>query len=118
MVGRVTSVDPGVIVRAHLDSFSAGDLVRMLATLAPDAFFLSGTTVVEPHDFPDFFGWAMRELDPRMELVSLVVEGEQVAGEFIESVTVDGQRQHLHRAAFYRVVDGLITSATVYDQRD
>lgn len=118
MVGRVTEVDTGVVVRAHLDAFSAGDLTRMLATLAPDAFFRSGTTVVEPHDFPDFFGWAMRELAPRMEILTLVVEGERVAGEFIESVTVAGARQHLHRAAFYRGVDGLITSATVYDQRD
>jgi len=110
--------DPGAVVRAHLEAFSAGDLDRMLATLAPTAHFQSGSTVVDPAEFAEFFGWAIREILPRMQLDTLLVDGDRVACQFVESVTLDGERKHLNRAAFYRVVDGLITSVHVYDERD
>jgi ketosteroid isomerase-like protein len=110
--------EPGAVVRAHLDAFSAGDLDRMLATLAPRAHFMSGTTVVDPAQFPDFFGSAIRELSPRMHVDDVLVDGDRVACQFIESITADGRRQHLSRAAFYRVADGLITWAKVYDERE
>lgn len=90
----------------------------MLATMAPDAAFRTGTTLVDPHDFEEFFGWAMRELHPTVKITNLVVDGSLVACQFIESVTVDGQRRDLDRAAFYTVDDDVITSATVYDLRD
>src|SRR6478672_8179626 len=110
--------DPAAVVRAHLDAFSAGDLDRMLATLAPTAHFVSGTTVVDPSEFSEFFGWAMREISPTVQIDNLLVAGDQVACQFIESVTLDGERRQLNRAAFYRVRDGLITAAKVYDERD
>ena len=110
--------DPGAVVRAHLGAFSAGDLDRTLATLAPTAHFVSGTTVVNPSEFPEFFGWAMREISPTMQLDNVLVDGDRVACQFVESVTVGGERRHLNRAAFYRVHDGLITAAKVYDERD
>lgn len=110
--------DPGAVVRAHLEAFSAGDLERMLATLAPTAEFRSGATAVPPAEFPEFFGWAIREISPEIRIDDLLVDGNRVACQFLESVTLDGQRQHLRRAAFYRVVDGLITSAQVYDERE
>ncbi len=77
---------------------------------------MTGTTVVDPSDFPEFFGWAMREIAPAIRIVSLVADGGQVACQFVESVTVDGARQRLHRAAFYLVSEGLITSVKVYDE--
>ena len=108
----------GDIVRAHLDAFSAHDLPAMLATMAPDAVFTSGTTLVPPAEFDEFFGWAMRELDPTMQITTLVVDGANVACEFVESVTIDGARRHHQRAAFYTVHADVITSAKVYDERD
>jgi hypothetical protein len=33
-------------------------------------------------------------------------------------VTLDGERRHLNRAAFYSVDGAVITSAKVYDERD
>ena len=110
--------DPGFVVRTHLDAFSAGDLDRMLATLAPSARFVTGKTAVDPVDFPEFFGWAIREISPSMQIENLLVDGDQVACQFVESISVDGDQQHLTRAAFYRVEHGLITSAKVYDERD
>lgn len=110
--------DPGRVVRAHLDAFSAGDLARMLATLAPSARFVTGRTAVEPAEFAEFFGWAIREISPRMQIENLLVDGDQVACQFIESITVDGKQQHLSRAAFYRVEDGRIASVHVYDERE
>jgi uncharacterized protein len=109
---------PGAVVRDHLEAFSVGDLDRMLATLAPAAYFQSGTTVVDPAEFPEFFGWAIRAIAPRMDVGDVLVDGDRVACQFVESVTLDGQRQQLNRAAFYRVADGLITWAKVYDERD
>lgn len=108
----------GQVVAAHLEAFSAGDLPATLATMAPDAVFATGTTLVDPRDFEEFFGWAMREIRPTMKITNLVVDGRHVACQFIESVTLDGQRRHLDRAAFYTVDDDLITSAKVYDERD
>ena len=108
----------GDVVRAHLEAFSAGNLSAMLATLAPEAVFVSGTTLVPPREFEEFFGWAMRELAPTMEITDLVIDGTRVACQFIESVTLDDQRRHLNRAAFFAVDGEVITSAKVYDERD
>lgn len=90
----------------------------MLATLDPAATFATGTTLVDPAEFAEFFGWAMRELKPSMSITSLVSVGDQAACEFIESVTINDERQHLRRSAFYRVANGLITEARVYDLKD
>jgi ketosteroid isomerase-like protein len=106
------------VVGRHLRSFATGDLAGVLETLAEDASFVSGTTVVPPAEFADFFGWAMRELDPAIEITTLVADGDRVACEFVESVTVDGERRRLNRAAFYRVTGGVIIAAKVYDERD
>lgn len=108
----------GHLVREHLRAFAAGDLPALLATLADDAVFVSGTTTVPPAEFAEFFGWAMRELHPDMAITRIVAEGEQVACEFVETVTPDGERQQLHRAAFYTVSGGVITHAKVYDERE
>jgi ketosteroid isomerase-like protein len=106
------------VVRAHLDAFSRGDLDGLLATLAPTALFTSGTTLVDPAEFREFFGWAIREISPAIRIETLVADGDRVACQFVESITRDGARHHLNRAAFYRVADGSITSVKVYDERD
>lgn len=108
----------GDVVQTHLEAFNSRDLPGMLATLSPDAVFVTGKTPVDPQDFEEFFGWAMREIDPTMAITNLVVDGGSVACEFLESVTLDGQRRHLTRAAFYTVDGDVITSAKVYDERD
>ncbi|MDT5408452.1 MAG: uncharacterized protein QOG14_672 [Mycobacterium sp.] len=105
-------------MHAHLEAFSSWDLPAMLATMAPNAVFVTGKATVVPQDFEEFFGWAMREISPTMKITNLIVDGENVACEFVESVTLDGQRQHLSRAAFYTVNDDVITTAKVYDERD
>jgi ketosteroid isomerase-like protein len=116
-VGLVTSASPVAVVQAHLQAFSSGDLPAVLATMAPDAEFVTGTTFVDPEEFADFFGWTMRELDPSVQIATVVLDDRTVACQFVESVTLDGERRHLNRAAFYRVDNGVITSAKVYDER-
>ncbi|MDP9117069.1 MAG: nuclear transport factor 2 family protein [Actinomycetota bacterium] len=110
--------DPGHVVSAHLEAFSAGELDRMLSTLSCSAHFVTGRTTVDPPDFREFFGWAIREISPKIKIETLLVDGDEVACQFVESITVDGSQQHLSRAAFYRVEGGVITSAKVYDERD
>ncbi len=109
---------PADVVRAHLDAFSARDLAAMLATMASDATFVTGTTTIPPDEFEEFFGWAMREIEPTVTMTNLVMDDNQVAAEFIESVTIDGVRRHLNRAAFYTIRDHVICNAKVYDERE
>ena len=105
---------PEEVVRRHLEAFGRGDLDDMLSTLAPDATFRTGSTLVPPNEFAEFLGWAMRELHPAMRIESLLTDADRVACRFIE--TIDGR--DLYRAAFFRVHDGLITSADVYDRAE
>src|ERR1700722_2161252 len=106
--------NPSDLVIAHLAAFTSGDLTELLATLAADAVFVSGTTLITPSDFAEFFGWAIREIQPRIRLQSVVSEAGNVACQFVETVTVEGQQRQLNRAAFYTVADGLISSVKVY----
>jgi hypothetical protein len=106
------------VVRAHLEAFSSHDLKAMLATMAPDAVFVTGTTLVDPAEFEEFFGWAMREINPTMTISTLIAQGRYVACEFVESVTIDGERRDLNRAAFYTVDNATVTSAKIYDERE
>ena len=99
-------------------AFSSRDLPALLSTLAPDAVFVSGATLVAPQDFEEFFGWAMRQIDPIVKITNLIVDGRHAACQFVESVTSDGERKHINRAAFYTVDDDVITSVKVYDERD
>jgi ketosteroid isomerase-like protein len=117
-VREVTDASPAAVVQAHLEAFSSGDLPAMLATMAPDPVFVTGTSLVDPKEFADFFGWAIRELDPTMRITKIISDERNVACQFIESVTLDGERRHLNRAAFYSVDGAVITSAKVYDERD
>ena len=114
----MTARSPGDVVRAHLDAFSDRDLPAMLATMASDATFITGTTLVAPSDFEEFFGWAIREIDPTVTITNLLEHDEQVGCEFVESVTIDGERRNLNRAAFYEIRDDVICSAKVYDERE
>jgi hypothetical protein len=114
----MTARSPGDVVRAHLNAFSARDLPAMLATMASDAAFVTGTTLVAPHDFEEFFGWAIREIDPTVTITNLIVDDRRVACEFVESVTIDSVRRHLNRAAFYTIRDDVICTAKVYDERE
>ncbi len=105
---------PEEVVRRHLDAFGRGDLDAMLGTLAPDAQFRTGSTLVPPAEFAEFFGWAIRELHPAMRIEVLITDGDRVACRFVE--TIDGR--DLDRAAFFRVQDGLIFSVDVYDRAE
>ena len=105
---------PEEVVRRHLEAFGRGDLDDMLSTLAPDATFRTGSTLVLPEEFAEFFGWAIRELHPAMRIGTLLADADGVACRFVE--TIDGR--DLDRAAFFRVQDGLITSADVYDRAE
>jgi ketosteroid isomerase-like protein len=114
----MTARSPRDVVRAHLEAFSAHDLPAMLETMASDATFVTGTTLVAPQDFEEVFGWAMREIDPTVTITDLVADEERAACEFVESVTIDGERRQLSRAAFYTIRDDVICSAKVYDERE
>ena len=102
------------IVR-HLAAFNAHDTDRLLAGLAPDAVWITGHDVATGRAalaevFDDWL-WSMR---PRLEVVALVVDGDTVAAELRESLTVDGATREFAIAAFFRIENGLITRAKIY----
>lgn len=102
------------IVR-HVAAFNAHDTDRVLAGLAPDAVWITGHDVATGHGalaevFDDWL-WSMR---PHLEIVTLVADGETVAAELRERLTVDRATREFAIAAFFRVHDGVIARATIY----
>jgi hypothetical protein len=53
-------------------------------------------------------------LEPHLELLAIVVEGNRVAAQLHESMTVDGERRDFDIAVFFDVTDGVIARAKVY----
>ena len=107
--------DPRNLVAAHLDAFNRHDTSGLLAGLAPDARWRTGTsTVTGRAELAALFDgglWAMR---PFLDVQVMVGEGGTVAARLREDITIDGNRQSFPIAAFYEVRDGLIRDVTIY----
>ncbi len=107
--------DPRNLVAAHLDAFNRRDRSGLLAGLAPDARWRTGTsTVTGREELAELFDdglWAMR---PFLEVQVMVRDGGTVAARLREELTIDGTRQSFPIAAFYEVRDGLIRDVTIY----
>jgi ketosteroid isomerase-like protein len=103
------------VVDEHIAAFNAHDRERVLAGLAPDAVWITGTDTVTGRaalaDLFDDWLWSTR---PALRPVSVLVEGDRAAAQIVESMTVDGQRRDFGIAVFFDVADGLITRAKVY----
>lgn len=106
---------PADAVAEHLAAFNAHDTARVLAGLAPDAVWITGQDLdagsVALADVFDDWLWAMR---PRLDVVRVVADGDEVAAELRESLTVDGASREFAIAAFFTVRQGLITRAKIY----
>lgn len=111
----VNSVEPVEVVRAHLDAFNAGDVDALLAVFAEDAVFATGEhLVIGARGLRAMFSEALAELSPTLTLRGQVVQGEVVACELSEQLTVEGTEFAFALAAFYTVRDGRIVRVKVY----
>ena len=99
----------------HLAAFNAHDTDRLLTGLAPDAVWVTGQDIVVGADgLADTFDDWLWSLDPRLDLVRMIIQGDDVAAELHEHLLVDGERREFAIAAFFTVADGRITRAKVY----
>ena len=107
--------DPEGVVRTHIDAFNAQHLEALLGCFSTDATWVTGTDRFEGRPaLRELFATAFGELSPRLELRSLVVQGDLVACELREDYSLDGAERTDHIAGFYRVEAGLIVAAKIY----
>jgi ketosteroid isomerase-like protein len=103
------------LVREHVRAFSEGDLDGLLAGLADDAVWITGrTTVRGKAELEPFFRAAIDELNPRLAIENLVVQGSKAAAQMTETLVWDGAEQTFPIAAFFRLSDGQIAAAKIY----
>ena len=103
------------IVQAHFAAFNAADLDALMAGFADDAVFATGEHLVVGHrGIREMFRDALRELKPTLALRSSVVQGDVVACELHEELSVEGTAFEFALAAFYTVRRGQIVRVKVY----
>jgi ketosteroid isomerase-like protein len=102
-------------VREHFEAFNAGDLDRLLAGFAEDAHWITGETSVRGREqLRAFFGAAIDRLRPRLDVANLVAEDCRAACQLTETLVFEQEQHTFTIAVFFRLRDGLITSAKVY----
>ena len=106
---------PGDIVRAHISAFNRRDLDALMATLRDDAVWTTGQdTLSGAVALRDFFGGAMTGLLPRLDVRSILIDGNRVACELRETYGAGDDEREDFIAAFYVVVDDRIAGAKIY----
>jgi heme-degrading monooxygenase HmoA len=105
----------GQIVRDHVEAFNARDLDRLLACFSADAIWLTGSDRFRgTAELATLFGNAFTELSPKLTIQNMVVNGDWVACELSEQLTVDGTTRTDHIAGFYRVRSDRIAATKIY----
>lgn len=103
------------VVQAHFAAFNTGDIDALMAGFAEDAVFSTGEHLVVGHrGLREMFRDALQQLTPSLTLRSSVVQGDVVACELTERLTVEGAWFEFALAAFYTVRRGQIVRVKVY----
>ena len=115
MTGEHSDIPVLDIVQAHFAAFNAGDMDALMAGFADDAVFATGEhLVVGARGIRAMFADALTALAPNLTLRAAVVQGEVVACELDERLTVEGAPFEFALAAFYTVRRGRIVRVKVY----
>jgi hypothetical protein len=103
------------IVDAHVQAFNAGDIDGLMAGFADDAVFATGEHLVVGHrGIAAMFRDALTNLAPSLDVRVAVAQGDVVACEMVEHLTVEGTGFEFALAAFYTVRRGQIVRVKVY----
>ena len=103
------------VVEEHVAAFNAHDTARLLAGFTADAVWATGRDVVRGHDaLAELFDDGLWQLEPNLQLRSLVAGDDLVAVELSETIMVDGARTEFDIAAFFTIRGGQIAAAKVY----
>lgn len=102
-------------VLEHVAAFNAHDTDRVLAGFAGDAVWITGADrfdgIAALGDVFDAWLWTR---DPRLDVLSLVTEGQRAAAQLHESLVVDGQRRDFDIAVFFELDGARIRLGKVY----
>ena len=102
-------------VLEHLAAFNAHDSARLLAGLAPEVVWRTGTDRFAGRAaLAAIFDDGLWRREPRLEVRSVIGDGPDVAAELEERLEFEGAERVFAIAVFLTVRDGLITHATVY----
>jgi ketosteroid isomerase-like protein len=102
-------------VLEHVAAFNAHDSARVLAGFAADAVWITGTDrFAGTTALADVFDAWLWTLEPRLTVLSLVVEDDRAAAQLHESLVVDGQRREFDIAVFFELAGGQIRQGKVY----
>lgn len=114
-MARVTDADVRATVLEHFDAFNHHDTKRLLAGLHEDVTWVTGTdryqSLAAMSDVFDDWLWAMQ---PRIDLVRLIVDANSAAAECVEHLLIDGQPVAFPIAVFFTVRDGLLLAVKVF----
>lgn len=102
-------------VLEHVAAFNAHDADRVVRGLADDVVWATGSDVLHGRAalrgvFDDWL-WGM---SPRLDVRSLIVEGDRAAMECVESMTVDGRGVEFAIAVHVTVRGGVLAGVKVY----
>lgn len=103
------------VVARHLEAFNRHDTDGLLATLATDAVWNTGQDTIRGHQaLADLFDPGLWALNPSLTVRTLLVEGNLVAAQLDEELTVDGDVRRFTIAGFFDVRAGLIQSTKIF----
>jgi ketosteroid isomerase-like protein len=109
------SVAAPAAIREHIDAFNEGDIERLLAGFSEDALWVTGQTVVRGRDeLSRFFAAAIERLRPHLALENLITADGRAACQMTETLLSQKTQRSYSIAAFFRLNNGLITSAKIY----
>ena len=106
---------PWPVVAAHLEAFNAHDTQRLLAGLAPDAQWITGSEIIEGRaELAELFDAGLWEMNPSLDVLRAAAGPGTIAVELLEQMTQGGEVRRFHIAVFYDIADGLIQRVKVF----
>lgn len=109
------TLSPREVVDSHLAAFNAHDTEELLATFSPSAVWITGQDrFAGAHALRELFDAGLWELDPHLDVREILADGDQVAAQLVETITVNGTPTTFPIAVFFEVRDGKIARGKVY----
>ena len=103
------------LVAEHLAAFNAHDTDRLLSGFAADAVWITGQDAMRGRNaLAELFDAGLWAMNPHLDVLCIVADGDRAAAQLHESITVDGDVREFDIAVFFDLAEGLIVRAKVY----
>ncbi len=103
------------LIESHFAAFNRHDPTALFEGLTEDVLWATGTDVfngkVELTELFDDWLWSTQR---RIDVMRLIADGDHVAAECVEHMTLDRSPVALPMGVFFEVRDGLIRSVKVF----